>query len=85
MRILSADETEYTDNDVIGVDKCYYYRVMAKYAETECYSPPAKAKYSDEFFVKICNSTDVEEDISHKVMIYPNPTRDFIKLSSVSH
>lgn len=85
VRILSADETEYTDNVVIGVDKCYYYRVMAKYAETECYSPPAKAKYNDDYFVKVCNSTDVDENKSHQVRIYPNPTREFIKLSAVGH
>ena len=83
VRILSADETEYTDNVGIDADKCYYYRVVAKYAETECYSSPAKAKHSDEFFVKVCNSTDVEENESHNILIYPNPAKDVVKLSSV--
>lgn len=84
IKILKADVNEYTDIVTVGTDKCYFYRVVAKYLEPECYSPPAKAKYSDEYFVKACNSTDIVEADFRRAMIYPNPAKDFVKLSVVS-
>ena len=84
IKILSPDENEYTDNIPIGAGKCYFYRVIAKYTEPECYSPPAKAKYNDEYFVMVCNSTDVADNTIQNVEIYPNPAKDVVKLSAVS-
>ena len=84
IKILSPDENEYTDNIPIGAGKCYFYRVIAKYTEPECYSPPAKAKYNDEYFVMVCNSTDVADNTIQNVEIYPNPAKDVVKVSTVN-
>ncbi|MBR6775307.1 MAG: T9SS type A sorting domain-containing protein, partial [Bacteroidales bacterium] len=58
--------------------------VIAKYTEPECYSPPAKAKYNDEYFVMVCNSTDVADNTIQNVEIYPNPAKDVVKVSTVN-
>lgn len=83
-KILGADKNEYLDSKTVGTDKCYYYKIIAKYRDPECYSPPAKAKYSDDFFVVACNSTNVEENASHDFVAYPNPAKDIVKLSAIS-
>lgn len=66
---------------MIGAGKCYFYKVVARYLDPECFSPMAKVKYSDEFFVRACNSMNLEENASGRLVIYPNPTKDLVKLS----
>lgn len=84
VQILRLNKLEYTDNIVVGAGKCYFYKVVAKYLDPECFSPPAKAKYNDEFFVRACNTTNLEENVSGQVLVYPNPVKDIVKLSAVS-
>ena len=77
VKLLGSDKTEYKDTKTFTEGEWYYYRVVALYADPECTSAPAKAKYGNEYFVKYQFSTDgVSENEAQVVSVYPNPAKD---------
>ena len=77
IKILAADKTEYKETKTMEDGNWYYYRVIAYYQDIDCYSAPAKAKYGNDYFVKIYGGAlGVDEDMAMGVEVYPNPVKD---------
>ena len=63
----------------------YYYKITAYYRDNDCYSIPAKARYGDEYFVKVYYDPEhlgVDENITQNVEIYPNPAKDLLTIKA---
>ena len=90
VKVVNANTTEYKDNKTLEYGNWYYYKVLAYYRNIECYSIPAKARYGNEYFVKLYYSpASVDENDENIVSIYPNPAKNVLtvraeKLNSVT-
>lgn len=87
-KIASASSTEYKETKALTVGNWYYYRVVAFYQDIDCYAAPAKSRYGNEYFVKICFSpVGVEESMVGNVNLYPNPANDSftVEAESIQH
>ena len=74
LKLLPANKTEYKETKALEDGNWYYYRVVATYQDIGCTSAPFKAKFGNEYFVKIYYSmTNVDEVSESEVSIYPNP------------
>ena len=75
VKINSSSSTYYTDNSA-NQEGWYSYRVVAYYQSIDCYSAPANYMYdSNKFCLDVYwSATDVEENLTGEVNIYPNPT-----------
>lgn len=74
IKILGANKTEYKENKALQDGTWYSYRVTAAYNSIECESAPFKARYGNEYFVKVYYSlTGVEESEGTSFRVYPNP------------
>lgn len=83
IKLVASNKTEYKETKALTDGVWYYYRVMAVYAATDCYSAPAKARYGNEFYIKYLYSTDgVEENMAQNVSIYPNPAKDMLTIKA---
>lgn len=76
IKIVAADKTEYKETKSLEIGTYYFYRVVAFYQDIDCYSAPAKARFGNEFFVRVLydGTVGVEENASGNVNVYPNPT-----------
>lgn len=76
VKALGANKTEYKETKSLEEGNWYYYQVVATYQGINCNSAPFKAKYGNEYFVKIYYSTTNVNEYSKSVSLYPNPTKD---------
>ena len=79
-----AETTEGKYFDVVEPGT-YYYQVTAVYTidGEECESSPANAYETDDNYV-VVEVTSIDENGVNGTMIYPNPAKDFVKLSVLS-
>lgn len=82
VKVLGANKTEYVDVTANAEGEWYHYKVIAYYQGIDCLSAPAKSKYNNEFFVKICSPTGIENNAAQQVTIYPNPVDDNLKIEA---
>ena len=77
VKAVGANKFEYKDSAVVD-GNWYYYKVVAVYNSGDCLSAPAKAVEGNQYYVKVyyTTSVNVEENLSSKVNLYPNPTKD---------
>ena len=82
---LVGETTEKTYFDEVNEAGTYYYQVKAVYVKDgeECESEAANAYGSNEDYV-IVEVNSIDENGANGLMVYPNPARDFVKLSSLS-
>ena len=74
IKLLAANKTEYKENKSMEDGNWYSYKVTANYSDIECESAPFKARYGNEYFVKVYYSlTDVAESFGKTMHVYPNP------------
>ena len=77
IKTLGPNKVQYKETSSLQDGNWYYYQVYATYDAIECISAPFKAKYGNEYFVKVYYSvTGVEESGDVQVKIYPNPVKD---------
>ena len=78
VKTLNASATSYTDNSILEDETFYLYKVVAYYQDIDCYSAPARSKYSEfEFFVRVYWSVDgVEEAEKICTEVFPVPGTD---------
>lgn len=81
---LIAEPTEGNYFDAVEVGT-YYYKVTAVYTVDgeECESEPANAYGDDDTFI-VVEVTSIDENGVSGMMIYPNPAKDFVKISTLS-
>ena len=83
IKIVAANKTEYKENKTLENGNWYFYRVDAYYSDTECHSAPIKARYGNEYFVKIYFSpAGVDENEATMVSVYPNPANDVLTVKA---
>ena len=74
IKTLGANKTEYKENKVLQDGTWYSYRVTAVYDGIDCESAPFKARFGNDYFVKVYYSlTGVEESEGTALRVYPNP------------
>ena len=75
IKTLGATSTSYTDNTSMEDETSYLYRVVAYYQGIDCYSAPARSKYSEfEYFVRVYWSVDGLAEAEEKdIEVFPNP------------
>lgn len=72
---VSANKTEFKESRALEDGNWYSYKVVACYQD-ECTSAPFKAKFGNEYFVKIYYSTTGVDDVANQqVSLFPNPTK----------
>jgi hypothetical protein len=76
IKLVGPDKTEYKETKTLQDGNWYYYRVVADYQDIDCLSAPFKARYGNEYCVKIFYSTTGVNEYMSEVSLYPNPTRD---------
>ena len=83
IKLLSASATNYTDNSATQQGD-YYYRLYAYYNATDCTSAPASIKGNpNQFYLKVYYSpTDVEENGTLTVNLFPNPADHTINIEA---
>ncbi|MBQ8222001.1 MAG: choice-of-anchor J domain-containing protein [Bacteroidales bacterium] len=81
---LIGESTQGNYFDVVEVGT-YYYQVTAVYTVDgeECESAPADAYNGDGNYVMV-EVTSIDENGIEGLMVYPNPAKDFVKISSLS-
>lgn len=82
VKVLGANKTEYVDVTANAEGEWYYYKVVAYYQDIDCMSAPAKSKFGNEYFVKICSPTGIETNAEQQVTVYPNPVDDNLKIEA---
>ncbi len=73
---LGPDKTEYKETKTLQDGNWYSYQVVAVYEDIDCTSAPFKAKYNNEYFVKIFYSTTGVGEQGSEISLYPNPTKE---------
>ena len=74
IKLIAANKTEYKETKTMQDGNWYSYKVTAKYEDIDCESAPFKARYGNEYFVKVYYSlTNVEELVENEIKTYPNP------------
>ena len=74
---MGANKKEFIDYTASEENTWYYYKVLTYYKDISCLSAPIKARYGNEYYVKVFYSvTDVNDVLANKVAVYPNPTHD---------
>ena len=76
IKAIAPNKTEYKETKTLEDGNWYYYKVVAAYTDIDCISAPFKAKYGDEYFVKIYYSVTGVGETASQVSLYPNPTKD---------
>ncbi len=83
IKIVAPTKLEYKETANLQFGNWYYYKVLAYYANQECYSIPAKSKYNNEYFVKIYYSPEnINENLVENVEIYPNPAKNMLTVKA---
>ena len=83
VKIISSTKLEFKETFALEYGNWYYYKVMAYYKDIDCYSIPAKAKYGEEYFVKVWMSPEsVDENAVQNVEVYPNPAKDLLTIKA---
>lgn len=82
---LVGETTEKTYFDAVNEAGTFYYQVKAVYIKDgeECESEAANAYGSNEDYV-IVEVNSIDENGANGLMVYPNPARDFVKLSALN-
>lgn len=82
IKTLGANATSYTDNTSMEDETSYLYKLVAYYQAIDCYSSPARSRYSEfEFFVRVYWSVDgVEETESVCTKVFPVPGTDRLNI-----
>ena len=78
IKTLGANATSYTDNTSMEDETSYLYKVVAYYQAIDCYSAPARSKYSEfEYFLRVYWSVDgVGETEKVSTEVFPVPGTD---------
>ena len=76
IKTLAPNKFQYKDTNSLTDGVWYYYRVIAYYEDIDCYAAPAKARYGNEYFVKVLYTTTGVAEATADVNLYPNPTKD---------
>jgi hypothetical protein len=77
IKVLGANKKEFIDYTASEENTWYYYKVLTYYKDISCLSAPIKARYGNEYYVKVFYSvTDVNDVLANKVAVYPNPTHN---------
>lgn len=76
VKLVGANKTEYKETKNLTDGTWYYYVIKAYYQDIDCVSSSFKAKYGNEYFVKIYYSTDAVNEFVPGVTLYPNPAKD---------
>ncbi len=83
VKIIAPNKYEYKENQPLDYGNWYYYKVVTYYKDIDCYSIPAKARYGNEYFVKVYYSEDgVDENMTQAVEVYPNPAKENITIKA---
>lgn len=83
VKLLSASKHEYKETGLLEEGNWYSYKVIAYYRDIDCSSIPAKARYGNEYFVKVFYSLDgVDEAALSNIAIYPNPAKDVLTIKA---
>ena len=82
IKTLGANYTSYTDNTSMEDETAYLYKVVAYYQSIDCYSAPARSKYSEyEYFVRVYWSVNgVGEAESVCTEVFPVPGTDRLNI-----
>lgn len=82
IKTLNANATSYTDNSTLEDETSYLYKLVAYYQAIDCYSAPARSKYSEfEYFLRVYWSVDgVEEAESVCTEVFPVPSTDRLNI-----
>lgn len=85
IRLIGASSTSCTDNTA-NEQGDYYYRLYAYYRNIDCTSAPATIKDDPEkFYLKVYYSpTEVAENASKALVVYPNPAQQSLKVEAES-
>ena len=82
-KIVSGNKKEYKETKTMQDGSWYYYKVIPYYQDIDCYAAPIKAKYNNEYFVKMQYSLDgVEDNMAQNVSVYPNPAKDMLTVKA---
>lgn len=76
IKVLAPNKLEYKETKTLMDGTWYSYKVVAYYQDIDCYSAPIRARFGNEYFVKIYYSTTGVGETVSNVNLYPNPTRD---------
>ena len=76
VKLLNFNKTEYKETKALEDGNWYYYKVIPYYQAIDCYSAPIKARYGNEYFVKVLYTVDGVNENAVNVNLYPNPTKD---------
>ena len=86
IKTLGANATSYTDNTPMEDETFYLYKVVAYYQSIDCYSAPARSKYSEfEYFVRVYWSMDgIAEEDCVATEVFPNPGTNRLNIRSTT-
>lgn len=84
VKIVAATKNEYKETGAgMTTGNWYSYKVLAYYEDIDCYSVPAKARYGNDYFVKVFYDPDgVEENETQNIEIYPNPAKNLLTIKA---
>lgn len=86
IKALNASTSSYTDNSTLENETSYLYKLVAYYQAIDCYSAPARSRYSEfEYFLRVYWSVDgVDEPTKATTEVYPNPGNDRLNVRTSS-
>ena len=82
IKAIAPNKTEYKETRALEDGNWYYYKVVAAYDDIDCISAPFKAKYGDEYFVKIYYSITGVGETASQVSLFPNPTTGWLRVEA---
>lgn len=83
IKAIGPNANEYKETSALELGQWYYYKLVAYYKATDCYSIPAKAKYGYDYFVRFLYDPDgVDENTNQNVEVYPNPAKDMLTIKA---
>ena len=86
IKSLNASATSVVDNSSLEDETSYLYKLVAYYQAIDCYSAPARSKYSEfEYFLRVYWSVDgVDEPTKAITEVYPNPGNNRLNVRTLS-
>ena len=86
IKTLNASTSSYTDNSTMEDETSYLYKLVAYYQAIDCYSAPARSRYSEfEYFLRVYWSVDrMDETTKATTEVYPNPGNDRLNVRTSS-
>lgn len=76
IKIVGANKTQYKESSALVYGNYYYYKVIPYYQAIDCHAAPIKARYGNQYYVRIHYSAASVDETAAKVNLYPNPTKE---------